>query len=66
MEFQDVVRRRRMVRSYQPERSVPPDVVNRILHNALRGPSAGFSQGWGFLVLETPDDEARLGGGEAG
>jgi nitroreductase len=60
MEFQDVVRRRRMVRSYQPERSVPPDVVNRILHNALRAPSAGFSQGWGFLVLETPDDVARF------
>ncbi|MQA88147.1 MAG: nitroreductase family protein [Streptosporangiales bacterium] len=60
MEFQDVVSRRRMVRRYDPNRSVPPDVVDRIVRNALRAPSAGFSQGWGFLVLDTPDDIARF------
>jgi nitroreductase len=53
MEFQDVVRKRRMVRSFQP-RGVPPEVVERILRNAQRAPSAGFSQGWAFLVLEGP------------
>ena len=56
MEFQDVVRRRRMVRSYDPDRSVPPDVVDRIIDNGLRAPSAGFSQGWGFLVLDNAAD----------
>ncbi|GAA1866241.1 hypothetical protein GCM10009687_37190 [Asanoa iriomotensis] len=60
MEFQDVVRKRRMVRSYEPDRPVPPDVVDRILHNGLRAPSAGFSQGWGFLVLDTPADHDRF------
>ncbi|MEV0606512.1 nitroreductase family protein [Polymorphospora rubra] len=59
MEFQDVVRRRRMVRTYT-DRPVPPDVVDRIVHNALRAPSAGFSQGWGFLVLDNADDIARF------
>jgi nitroreductase len=54
MEFQEVVRRRRMVRSFQ-SRLLPPEVVERILRNAQRAPSAGFSQGWGFLVLEGPD-----------
>jgi nitroreductase len=58
MEFQDVVRRRRMVRHYDTDRPVPPEVVDRIVDNALRAPSAGFSQGWGFLVLDTPDDIA--------
>jgi len=29
--------------------------------NGLRAPSAGFSQGWGFLVLDTPTDMARFG-----
>ena len=60
MEFQDVVRHRRMIRSYDTERPVPPEIVERIVHNAVRAPSAGFSQGWGFLVLETPEDIARF------
>ena|SRR5216683_7500741 len=54
MEFQDVVRKRRMVRSFEP-RPLPPEVVERILANAQRAPSAGFSQGWAFLVLEGPE-----------
>lgn len=40
-----------MVRSFE-SRSLPADVVERIISNAQRAPSAGFSQGWGFLVLE--------------
>lgn len=60
MEFQDVVRRRRMVRSYEPGRPVPPEVIDRIVHNGLRAPSAGFSQGWGFLVLDNPADISRF------
>ncbi len=59
MEFQEVVRRRRMVRNYDPDRPVPPDVRERILANALRAPSAGFSQGWAFLVLESAAERSR-------
>ena len=58
MEFQDVVRRRRMVRSYTAE-PVDPAVVERALSNATRAPSAGFSQGWAFLLLDSPADVAR-------
>ncbi|QQQ79165.1 nitroreductase family protein [Saccharothrix sp. 6-C] len=50
MEFQDVVRRRRMVREFTDE-PVPDESVRRIMRNALRGPSAGYSQGQAFLVL---------------
>jgi nitroreductase len=49
-----------MVRSYDASRPVPPDVIDRIVHNALRAPSAGFSQGWAFLVLDDPADIARF------
>jgi nitroreductase len=58
MEFQDVVDRRRMVRNYD-DRPVDPAIVDRALRNATHAPSAGFSQGWGFLVLDTPDDVRR-------
>ena len=49
-----------MVRRYDPDRPVDPAVVDRLLDNAVRAPSAGFSQGWGFLVLDTPQDVARF------
>jgi len=60
MDFQDVVRRRRMVRKYE-DRPIPDEVLARILDNATRGPSAGFSQGQAFLVLQG-DDLARFWG----
>jgi nitroreductase len=51
MEFEEVVRRRRMVRRYSSQ-PVERASVDRLLRNALRAPSAGFSQGWAFLVLD--------------
>ena len=57
MEFSEVVRRRRMVRNYDPERPVAAEVRERILENGLRAPSGGFSQGWAFLTLEGDDRE---------
>jgi len=59
MEFAEVVRRRRMVRDYDPDRPVPPEVRERLLEHAIHAPSAGFSQGWAFLVLEDPEDRQR-------
>jgi len=59
MEFSEVVRRRRMVRSYA-EREVEPATIDRALANATRAPSAGFSQGWAFLRLDTPEAVERF------
>ena len=59
MEFQDVVRKRRMVRSFE-ERPLAQEVVARILRNAQRAPSAGYSQGFEFLVLESHEDRRRF------
>ena len=47
-----------MVRSYA-EDPVDAAVVDRALRNATRAPSAGFSQGWGFVVLDSREDVAR-------
>jgi nitroreductase len=48
-----------MVRSYEP-RAVAPAAIARIVGRGLRAPSAGFVQGWGFLVLLAPSDRARF------
>jgi nitroreductase len=59
MDFQEVVQRRRMVRAFTGE-SVPKASLDRILGNAVRGPSAGFSQGQSFLLLTEPADRERF------
>lgn len=55
-----MVRSRRMVRNYDPERPVPDKVLARVLGNAVRAPSAGFSQGWDFVVLRTVAERAAF------
>lgn len=59
MELTEVVRRRRMVRRYTAE-PVDPEVLDRMVENALRAPSAGFTQGWAFLVLDDRADVDRF------
>jgi nitroreductase len=59
MEFQEVVRRRKMVRDYAAD-PVDAAIIERALRNAVRAPNAGFSQGWGFLVLDSPGDVRRF------
>jgi len=52
MEFVDVVRSRRMIRTYEADRPVAREVIDSLLELALRSPSAGHTQGWRFLVLD--------------
>lgn len=59
MDFNDVVTGRRMTRRFLRE-PLPEATVTRLLRNAARGPSAGNSQGFAFLVLETPADRDRF------
>ena len=53
MDFYEAVRKRHMVRSFTDE-PVAPDVVERIVDAARRGPSAGYSQGVEFIVITDP------------
>jgi nitroreductase len=54
MELTAAVRARRMLRAFTDE-PVAPAVVDGLLDLARRGPSAGHSQGWAFVVLEGPE-----------
>lgn len=56
MEFKDVVRKRKMVRSFSDE-PVDAEVIRRVLDVARRAPSAGFSQGVEYVVVT--DEETR-------
>lgn len=59
MEFRDVVRRRRMVRRFADE-PVAPEVLTRVVHDATRAPSAGFTQAVEFLLLDVPAQTSRF------
>ena len=59
MEFTDVIKRRKMVRAFTGE-PLPPGTAERLLRAANRAPSAGFSQGYSFLVLEGHEQAAPL------
>jgi nitroreductase len=59
MEFERVVRKRRMIRAFKPL-PVPEDKVRRIVELAQHYPSAGFSQGVAFVVVTEPNRVHRL------
>jgi nitroreductase len=59
MDFDEVVRRRRMVRRFRSD-PLDRETVDRILRNAARGPSAGFSQGYAFLSFEGAEEVGRF------
>jgi len=63
VEFDEVVRRRRMVRNYTDE-PVEQASLDRIMRAAVRAPSAGFSQGQRFIVITDPG--MRMAVAEAG
>jgi nitroreductase len=60
VELEEVLRRRRMVRDFDPDRPVPATLRERLLDDARRGPSAGFSQGFAFLVCESVGERDRF------
>jgi nitroreductase len=57
--FQEVLRRRRMVRKFD-QRPLEPALLDQILESARHAPSAGFSQGFDFVVLDRPDLVSRF------
>ena len=61
-----MLRRRRMVRAYAPDRPVPEELVDRVGAAGLRVPSAGSTQGVSLLVLTSAEQRARYWDAAAG
>lgn len=60
MEFRDVVRKRRMVRNYDPTKPVSRESLERVAAAAQRAPSAGFSQGQRVVIVTNADTRRRI------
>ncbi|MGT2500355.1 nitroreductase family protein [Bradyrhizobium guangxiense] len=52
--FQDVIRKRRSVRKFEPGRSVGRDVLERIVDCGRWAPSGANVQCWDFIVVDDP------------
>lgn len=59
MEFQHVLRRRRMVRNYRTD-PVPQESLERVVHAFRRAPSAGNSQGQHLVVVTDAATRGRI------
>jgi nitroreductase len=53
MEYDDLIRSRESVRSYDPERPVPEAILNKILDAGRMAPSACNYQPWKFLLISS-------------
>lgn len=58
MEFQKVVNKRKMIRSFSNQ-PIEDEKIEKIINNFFKCPSAGFSQGFELLVLKSKEDVKR-------
>ena len=56
----EVIRTRRDIRHFAPDRAVAADVLERILDAAHHAPSVGFSQPWGFVLVRELAQRMRI------
>ena len=54
MELKDAILKRRMVRNFD-DKSVAPEIIERIVDLTRHAPSAGFTQGQSFIVVTEPE-----------
>ncbi len=60
MQFSEAVQKRRMVRNFT-DAPVSEQDLQKMLEMALHAPSAGFSQGWSFVVVRDPSRRKEIG-----
>jgi len=51
MEFEQVIRKRRMIREFDPAKQIPEKIIKKLLRNAHRSPSAGHTQVQEFVTV---------------
>lgn len=59
MDFDDIIKRRRSIRRYS-DRVPESEIVDRVVDIARRAPTAGFSQGVDFLVIDDAEQLATF------
>ena len=50
----------RAIRYFRPD-PVPDELITRLLQAAIKGPSGGIRQGWGFIVIRDQEIRRKIG-----
>jgi nitroreductase len=50
----------RGIRKFKPD-PVPDELITRLLQAAIKAPSGGIRQGWGFIVIRDPETRRKIG-----
>jgi nitroreductase len=59
MEFDHVVRKRKMIRKYLPN-MIPESIMSKMIKNASKAPSAGHTQVQEFIIVKDPTIKKKL------
>src|ERR671935_1311623 len=60
MDFDEVVRKRKMIREYDLDRQIPNEIITKLINNAHRAPSAGHTQVQEFIVVKDISIKKKL------
>jgi len=60
MEFEQVIKKRRMIREFDPNKQIPETILRKLLRNAHRAPSAGHTQVQEFVIITDPKTKKKL------
>lgn len=60
MEFNQVIRKRKMVRQYRTGEPIPDSIVIKLIENAHTAPSAGHTQVQEFIVIKDSSTKLKL------
>ena len=60
MDFDEVVRKRKMIREYDLDRQIPNEIISKLIKNAHTAPSAGHTQVQEFIIVKDDSIKKRL------
>jgi nitroreductase len=60
LRLDEVIRKRKMIRKYAQTREVPDKIINKLIDNASRTPSAGHTQVQEFIVIKDASTKRKL------
>jgi nitroreductase len=60
MDFDKVVRKRKMIREYDLDKQIPDEIIRKLIKNAHRAPSAGHTQVQEFIIVKDISIKKKL------
>jgi len=60
MEFEQVIKKRRMIREFDLDKQIAEKIITKLIRNAHRAPSAGHTQVQEFIIIRDRAIKKRL------